>query len=388
MNISDYCSHFYSFSGIPVYYYEKRELIFSFSLDPDRIRAFADVTEKLLDDTVESDIYETAVSSYYGRIRTRDGGILILGPVRQNAYSEEDLRKFRFTYQIRQEDWTSWQAQLKRIPACPLLKFYHLLSCLQMTLGQENTAIDAYHNLDEQVSLDDFIWEKPKEYDAGIRVNIIEQSRMFEPFIREGNFEGLIAQSNRNQEFYLGEYSKEHRINKIIGMVLSLAFSMRAAVDGGMPETEAYLLIRKHIVQALKARTAAEVDEISMRASMELVEHMREFKDTSYRHSSVYDCVNYIRSNIYSPIKVRDVVAYSGYTAEHFSRLFKKETGFGAQEFIYNCKLLEAKNLLTVTDMPVGQISEALCFSSQSHFQNRFRKKFGMTPLEYRRKNK
>ncbi|MDE6963676.1 MAG: helix-turn-helix domain-containing protein, partial [Lachnospiraceae bacterium] len=49
------------------------------------------------------------------------------------------------------------------------------------------------------------------------------------------------------------------------------------------------------------------------------------------------------------------------------------------------CKLEEARALLAYTDKSLSEISHYLCFSSQAYFQNVFKKKFGITPGEYRR---
>ncbi|HBA68914.1 MAG TPA: hypothetical protein DCZ40_06105 [Lachnospiraceae bacterium] len=49
-------------------------------------------------------------------------------------------------------------------------------------------------------------------------------------------------------------------------------------------------------------------------------------------------------------------------------------------------KLEEAKSLLTYTDKPISEISNYLCFSSQAYFQNVFKKKYEITPNEYRKR--
>lgn len=54
-------------------------------------------------------------------------------------------------------------------------------------------------------------------------------------------------------------------------------------------------------------------------------------------------------------------------------------------DFIMRCKLEEAKSLLAYTDKSISEISNYLCFSSQAYFQNVFKKKFGITPNEYRK---
>ncbi|MDY2838738.1 MAG: AraC family transcriptional regulator, partial [Bilifractor sp.] len=43
------------------------------------------------------------------------------------------------------------------------------------------------------------------------------------------------------------------------------------------------------------------------------------------------------------------------------------------------------RSLLHYTDKTISEISEYLCFSTQSYFQNVFRKKYGCTPREYRK---
>ena len=66
-------------------------------------------------------------------------------------------------------------------------------------------------------------------------------------------------------------------------------------------------------------------------------------------------------------------------------RRFKKTLGFSPSEFILRCKLEEAKDLLIYTNRPLSEISSLLCFSSQSHFSNAFKKKYHVSPLEFRK---
>ena len=59
--------------------------------------------------------------------------------------------------------------------------------------------------------------------------------------------------------------------------------------------------------------------------------------------------------------------------------------------FIIGASLLQlpairrAKELLTYNDKTLAEISFILGFSSQSHFQNTFKKAFGITPMQYRK---
>jgi AraC-like DNA-binding protein len=53
-------------------------------------------------------------------------------------------------------------------------------------------------------------------------------------------------------------------------------------------------------------------------------------------------------------------------------------------DYINRQKIEEAKNLLAFSDRSLSEISSYLCFSSQSYFQNLFKKYEGITPLQYR----
>ena len=98
--------------------------------------------------------------------------------------------------------------------------------------------------------------------------------------------------------------------------------------------------------------------------------------------------IQYIRSRIYSPLKAEEVAGYSGYSNAYFSKIFKEQTGKGVHEFIVDCKLQEAAELLQHTERPISEISNLLFFSNQSHFQRQFRRKFQVTPKQYRQRSR
>jgi AraC-like DNA-binding protein len=66
-------------------------------------------------------------------------------------------------------------------------------------------------------------------------------------------------------------------------------------------------------------------------------------------------------------------------------RRFREELGIHIGTFITRCKLEEAKILLTYSDKSLADISNYFCFSSQSYFQNVFKKQYGITPMQYRK---
>jgi AraC-like DNA-binding protein len=72
----------------------------------------------------------------------------------------------------------------------------------------------------------------------------------------------------------------------------------------------------------------------------------------------------------------------------HLERLVKKEFQYGAAEFCLNLRLIKSCYLLQETSLPIKSISEKLKFYDTAHFSRVFKKFSGMTPFQYRNKNK
>ena len=94
----------------------------------------------------------------------------------------------------------------------------------------------------------------------------------------------------------------------------------------------------------------------------------------------------YIAENNSQILTVRDVSDYVHLNPEYFTRLFKKETGLNIKNYITDCKIAAAKDMLLHTALPVSMIALELGYSNFSHFTQMFRKAEGLTPSEYRAK--
>lgn len=135
-------------------------------------------------------------------------------------------------------------------------------------------------------------------------------------------------------------------------------------------------------------RSIDEVTRLDHAAILDFTKRVAACKIPEGISLDVFKCIQYISTHINWPLSVEDVVNAVGKSRSHISRLFKKEIGVSLKDFITNRKLEESKNLLAYTDKPISEISEYLCFSSQSYFQNVFKKKYAITPHEYRKVNK
>jgi len=71
-------------------------------------------------------------------------------------------------------------------------------------------------------------------------------------------------------------------------------------------------------------------------------------------------------------------------TPKYLSKLIKTSTGLSAPEWIDSFVILEAKNMLKYSDMPIKEIVSRLNFPNQSVFHKFFKAHVGVTPGEYR----
>lgn len=71
-------------------------------------------------------------------------------------------------------------------------------------------------------------------------------------------------------------------------------------------------------------------------------------------------------------------------TPKYLTTLIKQVSGRSAAEWIDECVILEAKNLLKFSTMSIQQIAYYLNFPNQSFFGTYFKRRTGMSPSEYK----
>ncbi len=94
--------------------------------------------------------------------------------------------------------------------------------------------------------------------------------------------------------------------------------------------------------------------------------------------------IEYILKRLPEKISLSDISKELHVTPKYISTLFNRDTGTSISDFMQNIRIEEAKHMLLYTDLNYPDISNILCFGSQSYFNQVFRKKTGMTPREFR----
>ena len=92
----------------------------------------------------------------------------------------------------------------------------------------------------------------------------------------------------------------------------------------------------------------------------------------------------YIREHYQQPVTVQELAGLCHFSEYHFMRFFKRHMNMTCIEYLNQYRLEMASRQLTETELPVTSIALESGFNNISYFNRVFKKKFGVTPKEYR----
>jgi AraC-like DNA-binding protein len=134
-------------------------------------------------------------------------------------------------------------------------------------------------------------------------------------------------------------------------------------------------IVRKQLESLYRQALLSYSDAVSARS-----------KDNPEKNSMIAKVMEVVDRHITEPISTAEIADELGFSSSYLSSAFHRSTGMTVSSFIQKEKIRVASQLLRETDESLGEISAYLGYSSQSHFQNVFKKQMGVTPLAYRKK--
>lgn len=161
-----------------------------------------------------------------------------------------------------------------------------------------------------------------------------------------------------------------------------------AAIPGGLGAEEANQLMDTYIQECEQLQNIEAVYTLQVSMMRDYCQRIQLSKLPEGISPEIFECINYILVNTNSHISAKEIAEHINRSTSYVFKRFKSETGKNVNAFITDCKLSEAKKLLKHSRKSLAEIANYLCFSSQSYFQSVFKKKFGLTPSEYRKNGK
>ena len=122
---------------------------------------------------------------------------------------------------------------------------------------------------------------------------------------------------------------------------------------------------------------------------MELLGRMpaKEKEDEVYEGQYLKKAIQYVEDNYSYDIKIQDMADWMGIDRTYLYRIFIRETGMAPKAYLTEYRLKHAMRMLCSSQYSITEIAYSCGFCDTVSFHNHFRKKTGMTPRSYRRKN-
>lgn len=330
----------------------------------------------------------------YGLIRVKENNLLIfVGPYFTIPLTKDSIPLVLNKMEVPEQDMDRVKIFLNGLPSGPLHRFLSYLSCLHFALNHELLTIEDIDYNPDFINQDSQINTVYTHTTYESR----ENETLHNTYLHEMHYLDLIASGNTEEMKKTiatpmpGRHgaigSDALRQSKNI-FIAACTMYTRAAIAGGMDIEEAYNLSDVYIQTSEGYSSVADVERLLRKMPLDFTERVErevKFKNVS---QPIISAIHYIKEHVNQPLQADDIAVQVNLSTSYFLKRFKAETGLGVSEFIMNTKIEEACILLSYTDKSLTEISNYLYFSSQSYFQNVFKKVTGMTPGQYRNKKK
>lgn len=109
----------------------------------------------------------------------------------------------------------------------------------------------------------------------------------------------------------------------------------------------------------------------------------------NHSSDSVFDDIlYYINQNYGQTLKLESIAPLFGYNSSYLGKLFSQKMGQSFNSYLDQVRLSEAEKLLSTTSMKVYEIAEKVGYKNVDYFHQKFRRQYGKSPAEYRKKQR
>ena len=381
-DIKSFCRLFYESTFLPINCYDyASDQSYTYPEDAGFDIIVNNPSPDFLNFKKNPDYFVSDSFTYYGYVESSGRDYcLIVGPVFSTPVTESDTHNFMKEWTIDASFHSRVSHFLQSIPPQSLYSFLNVLAYLHFCINDEVISVSEHFQL-ERLSQTDKISSVYTEKIMELKENQKEMMK----YVQNGDIKRLKELLNSSQNLVEGIVAGNALRQKKNIFITIATLTTRAAIQGGMNLEEAYQLADVYIQDCEHSQNLTYIENLNYSMLIDFTERVAKGKIPGGMSKEIFDCVQFISRHVNEPIQVGDVTEHIGKSRSYLTKKFKKELGFDISSFIMRCKLEESKSLLTFTEKSLSEISSYLCFSSQAYFQNVFKKKYGITPTQYRK---
>ena len=211
-----------------------------------------------------------------------------------------------------------------------------------------------------------------------------EQENAFFKSIQDGDVTEMRRLYKPFEIDSMGRLSEDPLRNLKYHLIITIALITRACIEGGMEMEEAYNLSDIYIRSIDRCCEQNEVRMLHLEVVEDYAQRMHLLKKQNRYPRAVTICIDYIYDNLHTKLTLPELAKAAGLSAGYLSKLFRREVGMNVSEYILKKRIEAAENMLRFSELSCLAIADYLCFSSESHFIQVFRRQTGYTPKRYR----
>ena len=387
------CTTIGNLSGVPIRIFEGETLMFYHSI-PTLVRDPMNVYRDRIFAVGTPVGYVMTKHFYYYGIVNSGSTKIVIGPSRQIAADDQELRNLAFRADVPDEETDAFIAGMKSIIPMPFESILQMLCTINHVLNGETLSLaDITIYDDDQEKLE--AQQNRRQAERKLSVtgsetrnvhNSFDQEQAVMSIVRKGDTAALREWIAAAPAIRSGVLAKEQLRQLKNTCIVTTTLVSRAAIRGGMDVDDAFDLSDSYIQQCELLNSPEAVTSLQYRIILDYTQRVERLHLGKQPSKLTVDVANYIQHHISETITTEKVAAALFLSRPYLSRRFKAETGETLTDFILKEKTEEAKRLLRYSDKPLTAISSYLGFSSPSHFSRVFRKYTSLNPGEYRQK--
>lgn len=144
--------------------------------------------------------------------------------------------------------------------------------------------------------------------------------------------------------------------------------------------------VRGYLLKPVREPELLELLEICIKS---IPEHENTNDESGKKRIEYSDLVNrtmhYVQQHLSEPV-TRESISRELYVHEnHLSRVFSSETGMTLTNYITECRIQKAKELLVSTNLSITEIASLVGYNYAAYFTKIFKDKTGTTPNQWRK---
>ncbi|MCJ8011491.1 AraC family transcriptional regulator [Paenibacillus sp. KQZ6P-2] len=99
----------------------------------------------------------------------------------------------------------------------------------------------------------------------------------------------------------------------------------------------------------------------------------------------IQQSIEYIETHLHEELSLESMAKFAGFSKYHYHRIFQKEVGVTASEYIRYRRIANSSNMLLYTDEKIIDIAVYYRFETQESFTRSFKKYYRLPPGQYRK---